>query len=322
MDASREELQSLNEELTTLNGELQGKVEELAKAQAFVENLLAATNLATVVLDQSLQVVRYTPAALALFHLVPTDQGRLLEDIKTTFTAEHLAEDCRQTLTGGQIVERDIHVLDGHWYLERVYPYRDPTGEVAGVVLTFAEVTQLKEAEEVLCRGKEELESLVASRTEELAEKVRLLDLANVMDGYVGKPVDLEELEKTILQVLGPAAGREDTSGGRGHDVAGGAEIGMFGLGQKLRRPQGQKQADADRKQRGQRQLQGFRHRFPPVRGGTGGARPPSAPPDCQENLSRQPLGQARRSVGTIAPRAGNRVGGRENGDLQKALLV
>jgi len=181
MDASREELQSLNEELTTLNGELQGKVEELAKAQAFVENLLAATNLATVVLDQSLQVVRYTPAALALFHLVPTDQGRLLEDIKTTFTAEHLAEDCRQTLTGGQIVERDIHVLDGHWYLERVYPYRDPTGEVAGVVLTFAEVTQLKEAEEVLCRGKEELESLVASRTEELAEKVRLLDLANVM---------------------------------------------------------------------------------------------------------------------------------------------
>ena len=33
----------------------------------------------------------------------------------------------------------------------------------------------------VLARGKEELESLVARRTEDLAEKVRLLDLANVM---------------------------------------------------------------------------------------------------------------------------------------------
>ena len=181
MDASREELQSLNEELTTLNGELQGKVDALAKAQAFVENLLAATNLATVVLDQSLRVVRYTPAALSLFHFVPTDQGRLLEEIKTTFPADNLVPDCRRTLDGGQIVERDIRVQSGDWYLERAYPYRDPTDEVAGVVLTFAQVTQLKEAEEVLARGKEELESLVASRTEELAEKVRLLDLANVM---------------------------------------------------------------------------------------------------------------------------------------------
>ena len=181
MDASREELQSLNEELTTLNAELQIKVEELATSRAFAENLMAATNLATVVLDQTLRVERFTPAALALFHLVPTDQGRELEQIKATFATDQLLPDCRRSLDGGEIVEREIHAFDGNWYLERVYPFCNPAGVVEGLVLTFPEVTRLKEAEEVLARGKEELEILVASRTEELSEKIRLLDMANVV---------------------------------------------------------------------------------------------------------------------------------------------
>ncbi|WP_368482924.1 PAS domain S-box protein [Desulfovibrio sp. DV] len=63
----------------------------------------------------------------------------------------------------------------------RAYPFRSLTGEVDGVVLTFSEVTALKKAEAVLRRGNEELEALVARRTEELREKARLLDLATVM---------------------------------------------------------------------------------------------------------------------------------------------
>ncbi|MHC1711693.1 MAG: chemotaxis protein CheB [Solidesulfovibrio sp.] len=181
LEASREELQSLNEELTSLNAELQAKIEDVARARSFVENLLAATNLATVVLDQSLAIVRFTPAAVALFHFLPTDQGRPLEQIKPIFEAGHLLEDCRSVLTGGGIVEREVATEKGEWFLERVHPYRDPEGEVAGVVLTFADVCLLKKAEEVLRRGNEELEQLVAARTEELREKARLLDLANVM---------------------------------------------------------------------------------------------------------------------------------------------
>jgi PAS domain S-box-containing protein len=180
LEASREELQSLNEELTSLNAELQAKIEDVARARSFVENLLAATNLATVVLDQALSIVRFTPAALALFHLIPTDAGRPLEQIKTRFDAGHLVEDCRQVLDGGDIVEREVETPEGEWFLQRTYPFRTPHGVVSGVVLTFAEVSQLKKAEEVLRRGNEELERIVAQRTEELREKIRLLDLATV----------------------------------------------------------------------------------------------------------------------------------------------
>jgi len=181
MEASREELQSLNEELTSLNTELQRKIEELAQAQSFVENLLAATNIATVVLDADLQVVRFTPAATELFHLIATDAGRSVEQVKTTFDASRLPQDCRLVLADGGIVEREARSADDRWYLMRAYPFRSREGAVDGVVLTFPDITALKKAEAVLRRGKEELEGLVALRTEELREKARLLDLATVM---------------------------------------------------------------------------------------------------------------------------------------------
>ncbi|MYL81784.1 PAS domain S-box protein [Desulfovibrio aerotolerans] len=181
MEASREELQSLNEELTSLNTELQCKIEELAQAQSFVENLLAATNIATVVLNADLQVVRFTPAATELFHLIASDVGRPVDQVKTTFDASPLVNDCRLVLAENGIVERETHTAAGRWFLMRAYPFRAPQGGVDGVVLTFGEITAQKEAEAVLRRGKEELEQLVARRTEELREKARLLDLATVM---------------------------------------------------------------------------------------------------------------------------------------------
>ncbi|EKO38982.1 MAG: PAS domain S-box [Solidesulfovibrio magneticus str. Maddingley MBC34] len=181
MDASREELQSLNEELNFVNDELQHKVDELAQARGFVENLLAATNVPTLVLDASLAVARFTPATTCLFHLVPTDIGRPVANIKTTFEASRLLDDCRQVLAGAGIIEREVRCEDGRWFVLRAYPFRSPEGAVDGVVLTFGEVTALKQAEAVLRRGKAELEDLVARRTEELREKVRLLDLAPVM---------------------------------------------------------------------------------------------------------------------------------------------
>ncbi|HML54407.1 MAG TPA: PAS domain S-box protein, partial [Solidesulfovibrio magneticus] len=181
MDASREELQSLNEELNFVNAELQRKVDELAQARGFVENLLAAANVPTLVLDASLSVVRFTPATTCLFYFTPTDIGRPVANIKTTFDASRLQGDCRQVLAGAGIIEREVRCEDGRWFVLRAYPFRSPEGAVDGVVLTFGEVTALKEAEAVLRRGQAELEALVARRTEELREKVRLLDLAPVM---------------------------------------------------------------------------------------------------------------------------------------------
>ena len=54
-----------NEELVTVNAELQGKVEELNLATSNMENLLASSEIATIFLDRALELRGFTPAAAA-----------------------------------------------------------------------------------------------------------------------------------------------------------------------------------------------------------------------------------------------------------------
>ena len=98
LETSREELQSINEELTTVNTEMKGKVEELANANADMQNLMASTAIATVFLDRELAITLYTPSAVELFHLIPTDLGRPLAHLKHRMDYPHLIADAAQVL--------------------------------------------------------------------------------------------------------------------------------------------------------------------------------------------------------------------------------
>jgi two-component system CheB/CheR fusion protein len=60
LETGREELQSVNEELTTVNNEFKNRVDELARANSDLHNLMSATQIATVFLDRELKVMRYT----------------------------------------------------------------------------------------------------------------------------------------------------------------------------------------------------------------------------------------------------------------------
>ena len=91
MQTSKEELQSLNEELETVNTELRQKVDELGAANSDLQNLFVATEIATIFLDRSLRVAKFTPAATALFHLIETDVGRPLADFAQRFAGQDLS---------------------------------------------------------------------------------------------------------------------------------------------------------------------------------------------------------------------------------------
>ena len=47
-----------------------------------------------------------------------------------------------------------------HWYLARFLPYRNGEDQVAGVVLTFVDITERKKAEEQLRRSEERFQEL------------------------------------------------------------------------------------------------------------------------------------------------------------------
>ncbi|HEU4357473.1 MAG TPA: CheR family methyltransferase, partial [Xanthobacteraceae bacterium] len=148
LETSREELQSVNEELTTVNGELAHRVQELTRATSDLKNFLESTQIATVFLDNDLRVMNFTPAIAQVLHLVETDVGRPIAHIKARIPIEDLDDDIRRVLRTLASAERELTARDnGTRYIVRILPYRSIDNFIAGVVITFIDVTAVRAEE-------------------------------------------------------------------------------------------------------------------------------------------------------------------------------
>lgn len=162
LETSREELQSMNEELTTVNQEMTGKVNELARINSDVQNLMASTEIATVFLDRELAVTRYTPAAAGIFYLIPGDIGRPLAHLRHELDYPNLIADIEQV--SGAMLPFEREVRGGRRsYLARIQPYRTSEDLIGGTVLTFVDVTERNEAIEALLKSEERMRVLIES---------------------------------------------------------------------------------------------------------------------------------------------------------------
>ncbi len=162
LQTSKEELQSINEELTTVNGELGHRVHELSRANSDLKNLIESTQIASVFLDNDLKIASFTPAAAEIFHLIGSDEGRPISHIKARVTYEELLEDARRVLRTLNLVEREVgNPETDARYMVRVLPYRSIDNYIAGVVMTFVDVTAWKRAEEALRESETRLRALI-----------------------------------------------------------------------------------------------------------------------------------------------------------------
>ncbi|HYS43099.1 MAG TPA: CheR family methyltransferase, partial [Geobacteraceae bacterium] len=159
LETSKEELQALNEELVTVNAELQGKVEELNQATSDMENLLTSSEIATLFLDRKLHIKRFTPAAAAIFNLIPADIGRPFRHLAGTVDWPGLSHDAETVLEKLVPIEREVKGVDnGRHYLMRVLPYRTTEGKIDGIVVTLVDITEHKRMEEAILHAKEQWE--------------------------------------------------------------------------------------------------------------------------------------------------------------------
>ena len=153
LTTSKEEAQSMNEELQTINGELQAKLDDLALAQSDMQNLLNSTDIATLFLDNDLNVRRFTEQTTSIFHLRDGDIGRPLSDLASTLDYPALHSDAKDTLRTLTSCEKQIAASDGRWFSVRIMPYRTLSNMIQGVVLTFVNITAAKELESRLRKG-------------------------------------------------------------------------------------------------------------------------------------------------------------------------
>jgi two-component system CheB/CheR fusion protein len=108
LETSKEELQSMNEELQTVNQENRHKVDELSQLTSDLQNLLAATEIATLFLDRAMRILRFTPRVAELFNIRVTDRGRSILDLTHRLGYRQLREDAEAVLSRLVPVEREI----------------------------------------------------------------------------------------------------------------------------------------------------------------------------------------------------------------------
>lgn len=152
LETSREELQAINEELTAVNEELKNNVDKLARSNNDLQNLMAATDIATVFLDRDLKIQRFTPSAQRLFSFIPTDIGRPLSDLSRQLDYPEIVADAERSLALLQPTQREVSAGE-LWYIARTLPYRTADDRIAGVVLTFLDITERKLTEQRLAES-------------------------------------------------------------------------------------------------------------------------------------------------------------------------
>ena len=146
LEATTEELRSLNEELVTINSQLKEKMDQLRASNDDQVNFFASTNLATVFLDLDLRIQRFTPAAERLLKIGTIDINRRLAETPGELTDSSLDEEALVVLEQFQPVDREVMTADGRWFHRRVLPYRTEDERVAGVVVTFDDITERRAA--------------------------------------------------------------------------------------------------------------------------------------------------------------------------------
>ncbi|MCB1680283.1 MAG: PAS domain S-box protein [Halioglobus sp.] len=167
----------MNEELNTVNSELQAKVAELEVRHDDIDNLLASTDIATLFLDRNLCIKLFNPPLAALMNLRAGDVDRPYSDFSGRVQGDEFEVDAQQVLEKLIPVERVVKTtceahsaVQPQSFLRRMVPYRAGRDHIDGVVITFVDISECY-------RQQERLQEAARAHTKELNRSRRQLSL-------------------------------------------------------------------------------------------------------------------------------------------------
>jgi two-component system CheB/CheR fusion protein len=211
--SSKEEMQSLNEELQTLNAELQSKIEDFTSVNSDMKNLLNSTDIATLFLDKKLNIRRFTVQAVKIFKLIKSDIGRPFTDLVSDLIYPDLPADALNVLKTLIYIKKQIPTKDGRWFSIRIMPYRTFDDRIDGVVITFFNISDLKEVEVKLHETEQMNRLLLNSATDiiiKLAPNWKILEVNPAAEKYFGKKQE-EIINKNYIHMFIPESLRKKT---------------------------------------------------------------------------------------------------------------
>lgn len=225
LQGTNEELQSVNEELYTVNTELQTKNKELNQANNDLDNLLNNTEIGSLFLDKDLNIRKYTPRIREIFQLKGLDHGRSIADFTTKLsdqTTKEFVTSIEQVISSRHAYEKEIAGDQGKVFFQRIIPFTTDKGEIDGVVITYTDISIIKEGQEALKATNNKL-TAISEELELIIDTVpALVYIKNDRNRYVRVNkyftemlhLDKKELQHTDLSDIYPEnllkASRED----------------------------------------------------------------------------------------------------------------
>jgi two-component system CheB/CheR fusion protein len=187
---SKEEMQSLNEELQTVNAELQAKVDDFSRVNNDMKNLLNSTDIATLFLDKELNIRRYTNQATKIFKLIKSDIGRPFTDLVSDLIYPELAANALDVLRTLVFIQKQIPAKDGRWFSIRIMPYRTFDDRIDGLVITFINLSDLKQVE-VKLHETEQIHRLLLNSSSDVVIRLstdwKILEFNPEAENFFGK---------------------------------------------------------------------------------------------------------------------------------------
>jgi two-component system CheB/CheR fusion protein len=204
LTTSKEEMQSLNEELQTVNAELQSKVEEFSRVDNDMKNLLNSTDIATLFLDKDLKIRRYTNQTTKIFKLIKGDIGRPFTDLVSELAYPELAADAEEVLSTLVFIQKQIPTRDNRWFSIRIMPYRTFDDRIDGLVITFINLSDLKQVEVKLHETEQMSRSLLNLSSDviiKISNKGEIEEFNSEAEKFFGKKYEAA-LKQNFVQIF------------------------------------------------------------------------------------------------------------------------
>ncbi|MEI8226080.1 MAG: chemotaxis protein CheB [Bacteroidota bacterium] len=213
LTTSKEEMQSLNEELQTVNAELQSKVDDFSRVNNDMKNLLNSTDIATLFLDKELNIRRYTIQATKIFKLIKSDIGRPFTDLVSDLIYPELAADAHEVLKTLVFIQKPIPTKDGRWFSNRIMPYRTFDDRIDGLVITFFNISDLKQVE-IKLHETEQMNRLLLNSSSDKIIKLstdgKILEFNTEAEKFLGKKRE-DAVDQNFIQMFIPEPVRKKT---------------------------------------------------------------------------------------------------------------
>jgi two-component system CheB/CheR fusion protein len=177
-------------------------------------NVLHSTDLATLFLDNDLNIRFFTPATKSLFRIIPGDVGRPLTDLHALAPDVHLQSDVRHVLENLRPMDRELETADGAWFVRRILPYRADTSHLEGVVVTYVDITQTKRAAARAAEARRVTEladaaksRVLAAASHDLRQPLQTLTLLQILLEKAAQGEKAKKLVQRLDAVLGAMSG-------------------------------------------------------------------------------------------------------------------